>query len=60
MGQMELQDELGKGAYGAVKKVLHRPTNVTMAMKVRLAIDVVIHIVTTSTRKFGWSSTRQD
>ena len=57
---MELQDELGKGAYGAVKKVLHRPTNVTMAMKVRLAVDVVIHIVTTSTRKFGWSSTRQD
>ncbi|KAL1695468.1 kinase-like domain-containing protein [Schizophyllum commune] len=40
MGQMELQDELGKGAYGAVKKVLHRPTNVTMAMKeIRLELD---------------------
>ncbi|KAF8332706.1 kinase-like domain-containing protein [Cantharellus anzutake] len=32
--------ELGRGNYGAVKKVLHIPTNVTMAMKeIRLELD---------------------
>lgn len=34
MTQFELQDELGKGNYGTVRKVLHKPTNVIMAMKV--------------------------
>ncbi|KAJ7496131.1 kinase-like protein [Mycena galericulata] len=33
MGQLQLDEELGKGNYGTVKKVLHRPTNVYMAMK---------------------------
>ncbi|KAJ7780498.1 kinase-like protein [Mycena maculata] len=33
MGQLQLDEELGKGNYGTVKKVLHRPTNVHMAMK---------------------------
>ncbi|KAJ6499138.1 kinase-like protein [Mycena sanguinolenta] len=33
MGQFQLDEELGKGNYGTVKKVLHRPTNVYMAMK---------------------------
>lgn len=32
--EMELQDVLGKGNYGEVRKVYHRPTKVTMAMKV--------------------------
>jgi mitogen-activated protein kinase kinase len=32
--QMELQEELGKGNYGEVRKVYHKPTKVTMAMKV--------------------------
>jgi mitogen-activated protein kinase kinase len=36
MDQLQLDEELGKGNYGTVKKVLHRPTNVAMAMKVRL------------------------
>jgi mitogen-activated protein kinase kinase len=36
MNQLQLGDELGRGAYGTVKKVLHKPTNVAMAMKVRL------------------------
>ena len=35
MEQLQLDEELGKGNYGTVKKVLHRPTNVAMAMKVR-------------------------
>jgi mitogen-activated protein kinase kinase len=34
MGEFQLYEELGRGNYGAVKKVLHRPTNVIMAMKV--------------------------
>ncbi|KIM72087.1 hypothetical protein PILCRDRAFT_16448, partial [Piloderma croceum F 1598] len=33
MEQLQLDEELGKGNYGTVKKVLHRPTNVAMAMK---------------------------
>ncbi|KAJ7594323.1 kinase-like protein [Mycena floridula] len=33
MGQLELMEELGRGNYGTVKKVLHKPTNVEMAMK---------------------------
>jgi mitogen-activated protein kinase kinase len=35
MGEFQLDEELGKGNYGTVKKVLHKPTNVAMAMKVR-------------------------
>jgi mitogen-activated protein kinase kinase len=35
MEQLALEQELGRGNYGTVKKVLHRPTNVEMAMKVR-------------------------
>jgi mitogen-activated protein kinase kinase len=34
MNQLQLDEELGKGNYGTVKKVLHKPTNVAMAMKV--------------------------
>ena len=33
MGQLELKEELGRGNYGTVKRVLHKPTNVEMAMK---------------------------
>ncbi|KZP18760.1 kinase-like protein [Athelia psychrophila] len=40
MEQLQLDEELGKGNYGTVKKVLHRPTNVAMAMKeIRLELD---------------------
>ncbi|KAI5123048.1 hypothetical protein M0805_000483 [Coniferiporia weirii] len=40
MTQMELLEELGRGNYGTVKKVLHKPTNVLMAMKeIRLELD---------------------
>lgn len=35
MTQFQLEEELGKGNYGTVRKVLHKPTNVYMAMKVR-------------------------
>lgn len=34
MTQLHLDEELGRGNYGTVKKVLHKPTNVAMAMKV--------------------------
>lgn len=37
---MELKEELGRGNYGTVKKVLHKPTNVEMAMKeIHLELD---------------------
>lgn len=39
MEQLILEHELGRGNYGTVKKVLHKPTNVAMAMKVRLWIS---------------------
>ncbi|EJD02889.1 kinase-like protein [Fomitiporia mediterranea MF3/22] len=40
MSQMQLLEELGHGNYGTVKKVLHKPTNVLMAMKeIRLELD---------------------
>jgi mitogen-activated protein kinase kinase len=34
MNQLQLAEELGRGNYGTVKRVLHKPTNVAMAMKV--------------------------
>ncbi|KAL1915396.1 uncharacterized protein VTP21DRAFT_6854 [Calcarisporiella thermophila] len=40
MDELEVCEELGKGQYGTVHKVFHRPTNVTMAMKeIRLELD---------------------
>jgi len=40
MNQLELAEELGRGNYGTVKRVLHKPTNVAMAMKeIRLELD---------------------
>lgn len=33
MTQLQLEEELGRGNYGTVKKVLHKPTKVHMAMK---------------------------
>jgi mitogen-activated protein kinase kinase len=34
MDQLEINEELGSGNYGTVKRILHKPTNVEMAMKV--------------------------
>ena len=42
MDQLQLNEELGKGNYGTVKKVLHKPTNVAMAMKVQLFFSFLI------------------
>ncbi|GJJ78981.1 mitogen-activated protein kinase kinase [Entomortierella parvispora] len=40
MEELKLLEELGKGQYGTVQKVYHKPTNVTMAMKeIRLELD---------------------
>ncbi|KAF8756938.1 kinase-like protein [Rhizoctonia solani] len=33
MSEFRLEEELGRGNYGTVKKVYHKPTNVVMAMK---------------------------
>ncbi|KAK9712208.1 MAP kinase kinase Wis1 [Basidiobolus ranarum] len=38
--ELVLEEELGKGQYGVVQRVFHKPTNVTMAMKeIRLELD---------------------
>lgn len=40
MSEMVLEGELGKGNYGTVQKVYHKPTKVVMAMKeIRLELD---------------------
>ncbi|CAG8506766.1 4940_t:CDS:2, partial [Acaulospora colombiana] len=40
MEEFDLLEELGKGQFGTVKKVFHKPTNVTMAMKeIRLEFE---------------------
>ncbi|KAG9000376.1 hypothetical protein FRB94_005478 [Tulasnella sp. JGI-2019a] len=40
MSEFELEEELGRGNYGTVKKVFHKPTKVVMAMKeIRLELD---------------------
>jgi hypothetical protein len=45
MDDLILEEELGKGQYGTVRKVKHRVTNVTMAMKVNLIIYTYIYIL---------------
>jgi hypothetical protein len=37
MSELELEQELGKGQYGTVQRVFHKPTKVIMAMKVRFS-----------------------
>src|SRR5690606_19783492 len=40
MSELVYLGDLGKGQYGVVKKVLHRPTNVLMALKeIRLELE---------------------
>lgn len=40
MGDLTLEEELGRGNYGTVQRVLHKRTNVVMAMKeIRLELD---------------------
>ncbi|KAG9103465.1 hypothetical protein FRC06_010573 [Ceratobasidium sp. 370] len=40
MSEFRLDEELGRGNYGTVKKVFHKPTKVIMAMKeIRLELD---------------------
>ena len=53
MDQLQLDDEeLGKGNYGTVKKVLHKPTNVAMAMKVALHYSSSLLLQTDPVRLF--------
>ncbi|RHZ86246.1 hypothetical protein Glove_53g98 [Diversispora epigaea] len=41
MNDLKLEGELGKGQFGTVQKVFHKPTNVIMAMKeIRLELEV--------------------
>lgn len=55
MDEIEVLGELGKGNYGSVHKVFHRPTGVTMAMKVILSSRRVASRPVTNKfdRKFG-------
>ncbi|KIM69054.1 hypothetical protein SCLCIDRAFT_103633 [Scleroderma citrinum Foug A] len=49
MHQLDLQQELGRGNYGTVKKVLHKPTNVEMAMKLNgilMELDILHRAIT--------------
>jgi hypothetical protein len=48
MDQLQLGEELGNGAYGTVKRVLHKPTNVAMAMKVHFVSASMIIVMLTS------------
>lgn len=45
MDDFELFEELGKGNYGTVQKVVHKPTGVTMALKVRCRTNVLVDCV---------------
>lgn len=56
MNQLQLGEELGSGAYGTVKRVLHKPTNVAMAMKV-FPSSVSTPLSLTPYRKSVWNST---
>ena len=38
MDELDIVGELGKGNYGSVQQVFHRPTNIMMAMKVSVVI----------------------
>jgi mitogen-activated protein kinase kinase len=38
MDEMDIVGELGKGNYGSVQQVFHRPTNIMMAMKVSSSV----------------------
>ena len=53
MDQLQLDEELGKGNYGTVKKVLHKPTNVAMAMKVGLFFSLLVSFVELNHRKYA-------
>lgn len=44
MDQLQLFEDLGKGTYGVVKRVSHKPTNVAMAMKVRIS-SIVSYVI---------------
>lgn len=52
MTQLQLEEELGRGNYGTVKKVLHKPTKVYMAMKVRCLSLSCGTVLTRHDRKF--------
>lgn len=56
MTQLQLEEELGRGNYGTVKKVLHKPTKVYMAMKVRLPENIFFLFILSHRRKSAWSS----
>jgi hypothetical protein len=53
MDQLQLDEELGKGNYGTVKKVLHKPTNVAMAMKVQPFFTLLVSFFDLNHRKYA-------
>ncbi|CAG8611501.1 4670_t:CDS:2, partial [Diversispora eburnea] len=42
MNDLRLEGELGKGQFGTVQKVFHKPTNVIMAMKVKAKLNQIL------------------
>ncbi|CAE6402343.1 unnamed protein product [Rhizoctonia solani] len=44
MSEFKLEEELGRGNYGTVKKVYHKPTNIIMAMKAGRPIQSQIYL----------------
>ena len=62
MDQLQLDEELGKGNYGTVKKVLHKPTKVAMAMKVRCLFlqRNARHLTKHACRRYAWSLTTRN
>jgi hypothetical protein len=53
MDEMDIVGELGKGNYGSVQQVFHRPTNIMMAMKVSMVWSSLNPELTE--RKSDWS-----
>jgi mitogen-activated protein kinase kinase len=47
MDEIDVVGELGRGNYGSVQQVFHRPTSVHMAMKVRNVLDPRYSVLTT-------------
>jgi mitogen-activated protein kinase kinase len=58
MDQLQLGEELGSGAYGTVKRVIHRPTNATMAMKVGPFFNLHDHCPADLQTRFAGNSFR--
>jgi serine/threonine protein kinase len=60
MSQLQLEEELGRGNYGTVKRVLHKPTKVYMAMKVSDSSFAFVIPLLIGCRKSAWNSMKRN